>query len=75
MSEIKKGKNNPLFGKTHSEETKNKLSEGLGIAVKELDLETNGTSTFSSISKAAKSIGVDHGLLEYRFNKNELFCL
>jgi len=69
MSAAKKGKNNPLFGKTHSEKTKNKMSEALGTAVQVLDLETNETSTFSSITKAAKSIGVDHGLLTYRLKK------
>jgi group I intron endonuclease len=75
LSEIKKGENNPLFGKTHSEETKNKMSEALGTAIKVLDLETNETSTFSSITKAAKSIGVDHGLLTYRFKKiNKTSC-
>jgi group I intron endonuclease len=69
LSAARKGKNNPLFGKTHSEETKNKMSEARGIAVQVLDLETNETFTFSSVTKAAMSIGVDHGLLTYRFKK------
>lgn len=74
MSLAKKGKK-PRLGKIHSEETKNKISEARGTMVKVLDLETNETSTFSSITKAAKSIGVDHGLLTYRFKKiNKTSC-
>jgi len=48
MSLAKKGKK-PRLGKIHSEETKNKISEARGTMVKVLDLETNETSTFSSI--------------------------
>lgn len=48
----KKGEKNSLFGKTHSKETKNKISVARGTMVKVLDLETNETSIFSSIKKS-----------------------
>jgi len=38
MSDSKKGEKNSLFGKTHSKETKNKISVARGTAVKVLDL-------------------------------------
>ena len=66
MSLAKKGKK-PRLGKIHSEETKNKISEARGTKVKVLDLETNETSTFSSMKKAAEALGVTHPALSKRF--------
>jgi group I intron endonuclease len=50
------GKNNPMFGKPHSEETKAKISATQGTAVQVFDKETNETTTFSSIRQAAKEL-------------------
>lgn len=75
MSEVKKGKNNPLFGTNHSEETKVKLSKANGIAIKVLDKETNETSYYSSMRKAAEAVGVANTTLNYHFKKNSCICL
>jgi hypothetical protein len=57
MSEAKKGKNHPLFGKNHTIEARAKMSEARGAVVEVLDKETNVTSTYVSISKAAEALG------------------
>jgi group I intron endonuclease len=75
MSDSKKGEKNSLFGKIHSKETKNKISVARGTMVKVLDLETNETSIFSSIKKAAESVGVSHSTLLYYFKKSSSFIL
>jgi group I intron endonuclease len=54
------GKNNPMFGKPHSEETKAKLSATQGTVVQVFDKETNETTTFSSIRQAAKGLSTNH---------------
>ena len=71
----KKGKNNPLFGTHHSEETKAILSEANGIAIKVFDKETNVTSNYTSMRKAAEGIGVVTSTLFYHFKKSNCFCL
>ncbi|CCO27482.1 GIY-YIG endonuclease (mitochondrion) [Rhizoctonia solani AG-1 IB] len=61
------GAGNPFYGKTHSEETKAKLSEAAktwfknnntGFAVEVLDLENNTTTVYRSINEAARSINI-----------------
>jgi group I intron endonuclease len=49
------GENHPRFGKTHSEETKSKMSESSGIAVEVIDLETAVRSNYVSMTKAAEA--------------------
>ena len=65
MSENRKGKNNSFFGKTHSEETKEKFREialnrdkshKAGIKVEVLDLKTNETIIYDSIREAVKAL-------------------
>jgi len=83
MSEAQKGKtlteeskkkisvamfgNKKFLGKTHSEVSKAKISEARGTTVKVLDLNTNETSIFSSMNKAAKALGVTQPALSKRF--------
>jgi len=68
MSESRKGKNNPFFGKTHSDQSlalikaaaKNRVKSGVpGLEVEITDLETKLTTTYESIRKAAVAIGSD----------------
>jgi group I intron endonuclease len=59
LSEAKIGNKHSL-GRVQSEETRNKISEIRGTAIKVLDLETNETSIFPSMNKAAKKVGVTH---------------
>ena len=83
MSEAHRGKKlseetlAKLIGKTHYEETKAKMRASAlgrsfdtrvkGQAVEVLDKETNLTSTFPSISKAAEALGVTKQALSKRF--------
>ena len=63
MSEKHGGKNNPMFGKNHSEEARTKISAALRkrvrkvTAVDQLDLDGNFVATFKSAQLAAKSLG------------------
>lgn len=68
MSESRKGVNNPFYGKTHSEKSlallrvaaKNRKKLPVpGIEVEITDLETNITTTYESIRKAASAINSD----------------
>jgi hypothetical protein len=56
MSEAKKGKNHPLFGKNRSEETSNKIRKSLGISVKVTDTETGIANIYHTKSQAAKEL-------------------
>jgi len=73
ISEAQQGENNSFFGQTHSYETKAKISEALGTAIKVLDKETNATSTYASIRKAAEALGVTQRTLCYHFKKTNSF--
>lgn len=71
MSESRKGKNNPFYGKTQSLRQEKSLAllkaaaanrektPVPGIEVEITDLETKLTTTYESIRKAAKAIGSD----------------
>lgn len=68
----KKGENNPMYGKIHSDETIAKLG---GVAIEVLDLETNITTSYSSIKKAAKAIGVSSPTISERIKKMNCFVI
>lgn len=68
MSESRKGKNNPFYGKTHREESLILLRKAAvnrvkspvpGIEVEIIDIETKLTHTFDSIRKAALFMNSD----------------
>nr|YP_009722355.1 hypothetical protein [Morchella importuna]QGN66757.1 hypothetical protein [Morchella importuna] len=68
MRESRKGINNSFYGKTHTEENKaiirslrnaRLIQPVPGIEVEITDLETNLTTTYESIRKAAKAINSD----------------
>lgn len=69
------GENHPRFGKTHSEETKSKMSESSGTAVEVVDLETAIRSTYPSMFKAAEAMGVSRPALSKRFKETNCFIL
>lgn len=75
MSEAKKGNNNPAFGKNRLEETKAKLSAANGVSIKVFDKETNVTSYYTSMRKAAEAVGVGNSTLTYQFKKSSCVCL
>lgn len=68
----KTGKNNPFYGKSHTEESKNKIrkakkGEYHGNQNKRV---TNGEETFNSLSEAARSENVSAGAIHNRLNKD-----
>jgi hypothetical protein len=74
MSAAAKGSGNPFYGKTHSEETRAKVSEAAktwfksndtGFVVEVLDLENNITTEYRSINEAARSLNINVGSLLY----------
>lgn len=67
--------NHPMFGKTHSEETKLKMSKSRGTAVEVIDLETSVRSSYASFNKAAEVMGVSAAALTKRFKKTNYFIL
>lgn len=67
----KSGKNNPFYGKSHTEKTKQKLREANkgeynGDQNKQV---TNGEETFKSLGEAARSENVSAGAIHNRLNK------
>lgn len=61
------------LGKVLSESAKTKMSVDRGTAIKGFDLETNETSIFSSMKKAAEALGVTQPALSQRFKKASSF--
>jgi group I intron endonuclease len=57
------------LGKSYlSESTKARMSEERGIAaIRVIDLETNETSVYTSLKKAAEAMGITRPLLSMRF--------
>jgi group I intron endonuclease len=55
MREAKKGNKNRL-GKTHTEETRNKIGASQGTSVKVTDTETGITNTYHSKRQAAREL-------------------
>jgi hypothetical protein len=64
--------NHPRFGKTHSEETKSKMSESSGTAVKVMDLETAVRSNYVSMTKAAEAAPLRGGCISFLSEKDAL---
>ena len=78
----KTGKDHPMFGKTysHSEEAKAKISafqashtQKKSVKIQVTDLETNVTSSYTSIRKAAEVLGISHSGLSKRLKKTNSF--
>jgi hypothetical protein len=74
ISASKKGENNPMFGyiKTQSEETraKNSASQPNSIKIEVLDLETNVTTTYPTISAAARALNLQRASICTYFASN-----
>nr|AMX22307.1 GIY-YIG endonuclease [Cryphonectria parasitica] len=54
-----------------SESIKEKMSADNGTAIRVIDLNTNETSVYTSITKAAKAIGITQSTLSIRFKNTE----
>jgi len=73
----KSGKNNPFFGKHHSEETKekirkNNLLNGNKFSAQKITIEVDGI-TYSSFSEAAKALGCVTASIRNRLNNPSKF--
>lgn len=59
-SEIFSGENNPFYGKSHTEEIKDRYRKAYGRAIQQIDKETKQVITiFESIRQAAELTGID----------------
>src|SRR5437588_11321494 len=73
ISETKKGEKNYNFGKTHSEETKQKPS-GAGKAsqvIEVTDKKNNTTTSYDSIHAAARALNISYSSINMYFLRNQ----
>jgi len=83
ISDGKTGENNPFFGKNHSDESKIIISEakkgkpkveGSGKPSQQIevtDIKNNQTTTYDSISAAAKSLNILQAVITRYFSNNQ----
>ena len=64
-----------MFGKTHSEKSKSKISKSKGTPIEVLDLCTGEQSNFFSMTKAAKAIGCAVSALTKGFKKTNPYII
>lgn len=73
ISLAQSGEKNSMFGKTHSAETKTKISATQGTAIYIYDLDGSLVNSFTSVRKAALHFDVSNTtILKYVLNKNIL---
>lgn len=71
LSELRKGKSSPFLGKTHSEETRKKMSEGIGSKVEVFNKDTLETKIFPSNIKAAEALACSESTIRYYLKHNK----
>jgi len=83
MSDTKKGEKNPMYGKNHTEETKTIMSEankgrprpeGAGSPFQQIevtDIKNNTTTSYNSISEAAKALNINICRISDYFSRNQ----
>jgi len=59
------GKNHPMYGRHHTEETKNRLSEFFTKKVIQKDLNNNVIQKFKSIKDASEKTGISECVIKY----------
>jgi len=80
--EANKGDKNPMHGKIHSEETRAKIStsrkanpcgssQPSSQKIEIIDLETNITTKYNSMSEAAKALNIHNNIISQYFKKNQ----
>lgn len=73
MSIARMGENNYMFGKTHSEETKAKVSVANGTPVVVLNTETGETSSYASGRAAAVALSSNISTVSRYIKSGKLF--
>ena len=83
ISDAMGGENNPMFGKNHSDETRKKISgaklgqarpEGSGRPSQQIlviDKKTNLTTTYESITAAARALNIHKSVIDKYFSRNQ----
>jgi hypothetical protein len=73
MSEAKKGKNNPMFGKNHSDESKKKITDAMPnkIQIEVTDIKNNTTTTYNCIREAARALNIAQPTINSYFSRNQ----
>jgi group I intron endonuclease len=83
MSSVKRGESNPMFGKTHSEETRAKISnaqkgrprqEGSGKPSQKIevtDIKNNITTIYDSMSAAALALNIGQSTISKYLARND----
>lgn len=71
LSELRKGKPSPFLGKTHSEETRKKMSEGIGSKVEVFNKDTLETKIYPSNIKAAEALACSESTIRYYLKHNK----
>jgi len=72
MSEAQKGNKNRL-GKTHSEETKVRISDAMpnSIKIEVVDIKKNITTSYDSIREAARALNISKSVISEYFSRNQ----
>jgi len=73
LSDLRTGKISPFLNKSHTEETKQKMSEAIGSKLKVFNKETNQTTIYSSNCKVAESIGCSEFTVRYYIKNKKLY--
>ena len=83
MSDAKKGEKNPMFGKNHTEETKIIMSDAKkgktkvegsrspSQAIEVTDIKNNTTTSYDSMSAAARALNIKKSIISEYFSKNQ----
>ena len=71
LSELRKGKASPFLGKKHSEETRIKMSEGIGSKVEVFNKDTLETKIYPSNTKAAEALNCSENTIRYYLKLNK----
>jgi hypothetical protein len=73
VAKLRLGTNTSFFGKTHTIETRNRISLTNSLFVKITDIETNTEKIFVGNIKAAKYLGIGESTLRRYKKKGKIF--
>jgi group I intron endonuclease len=70
---MNKGKNHPMFGKNHSDESKKKITDAMPnkIQIEVTDLDLNTQTIYHSIREAARALNIDHKTISNFFRNKQ----
>lgn len=71
LSELRIGKPSPFTGKTHTDETRKRMSESIGSKVEVFNNETLETNIYPSNIKAAEALACSESTIRYYLKQNK----